>query len=61
MSTQSDYAGIEVGDYVKLGPSAKEKHYVMTVWPDTVRVRQASTGKVRDVKRSRCIVIFRTH
>lgn len=52
---------IRTGDWVKLGPTAHEKHYVLAVFGDgTVRVRQSSTGKVRNVQGRRCVVLARS-
>lgn len=52
---------IRTGDWVKLGPTAHEKHYVLAVFGDgTVRVRQSSTGKVRNVQGRRCVVLRRS-
>lgn len=51
---------IAVGDTVKLGPKAREKHYVLDPpQGDYVRVRQWTTGKVRTVRKDRCVVISR--
>ena len=48
---------LKVGDTVKLGPTAREKHYVLSSpQGDYVEVRQCSTGKVRVVRKDRCIV-----
>lgn len=50
----------QIGDVVKLGASAREKHSVLAVYPDGfVTVRQASTGAIRRVRMNRCIVYFR--
>lgn len=47
-----------MGDYVRLGPTAVEKHYVLRVGGDgTVQLRQASTGQVRNVRADRCVVV----
>lgn len=49
---------IERGDVVRLGKTAVEKHYVVNVWGDgTVQVRQDSTGKVRNVRANRCVLV----
>lgn len=48
-----------VGDTVKLGPTAREKHHVMHApkGSDYVTVRQWTTGKIRDVRVDRCVVV----
>lgn len=51
---------INVGDVVRLGPKARERHFVLAVFVDgSVRVRQCSTGKTRDVRADRCVIYSR--
>jgi DNA-binding beta-propeller fold protein YncE len=53
-----NYTRLTVGDTVKLGHTAREKHYVLSPpQGDYVEVRQCSTGKVRVVRRDRCVVV----
>lgn len=60
MSNSPITTGIRKGDVVKLGLKAREKQFVMNVWADnTLQVRQASTGKVRNVAAGRAILWFR--